>query len=182
MATDATAYLTRAYQDHGKSVFGFAARMCGAGAAEDVTQEVFLRLWRNPERFDAARGSLRTFLLTMTHSIAVDDVRSNEARRRREDHSSRSNGTVVFATSVEDEVEQSLFADRVELALAALPTREREAIVTAFYGRCTYREAALMLHQAEGTIKGRIRSGLRRLKGALAADRAADLSELPASL
>src|ERR1700678_3226548 len=77
--------LAETYRRHGGAVFGLARRVLNSAAeAEDVTQEVFLRLWNQPERFDATRGSLRSFLLAQSHARAVDAIRSLNSRRQRE--------------------------------------------------------------------------------------------------
>ena len=77
--------LAEVYRRHGGAVFGLAKRVMGSATeAEDVTQEVFLRLWNQPDRFDPARGSLRSFLLAQSHGRAVDAIRSSSSRRRRE--------------------------------------------------------------------------------------------------
>ncbi|MEO7837161.1 MAG: sigma-70 family RNA polymerase sigma factor [Acidimicrobiales bacterium] len=159
--------LSIAYREHASAVYSLAVRVCGSSAAEDVTQDVFLRLWSNPERFDPARGSLRTLLLTMARNRAVDLVRSGEARRQREHRSAPSFGPAP--ADVEGLVEEKDTNSQILGVLDTLPPREKEAIVTAFYGACTYREAAAVLNQSEGTVKSRIRAGLRRL--------AADLDE-----
>src|SRR6202035_1889221 len=77
--------LAEAYRRHGGAVYGLARRVLNnSSEAEDVTQEVFLRLWNQPDRFDPARGSLRSFLLAQTHGRAVDAVRASSSRRQRE--------------------------------------------------------------------------------------------------
>lgn len=156
--------LRDAYRYHGRAVYAVAARVCGPMLAEDVTQEVFLRFWRHPGRFEPARGSLRTFLLTLAHHGAVDALRSGEARRRRE---GRIDPSAPVAPDVEHQVEGADTAARIAAALDSIPAVERQAIVTAFYGRCSYREAAVVLGEAEGTIKSRIRSGLGHLAAVL---------------
>ncbi|GAC1605522.1 MAG: sigma-70 family RNA polymerase sigma factor [Acidimicrobiales bacterium] len=157
--------LVDAYRWHASVVFGLAARVCGRSGADDITQEVFIRLWRHPERFDPARGSLRTFLLTMTHNLAVDRVRSSDARRNREERYIRQDP--IIADDVAAEALSGVTRQQVVAALNGLPPGERDAIVTAFYGRCTYHEAAQILAEPTGTIKGRIRAGLRHLRSAL---------------
>lgn len=154
------------FRDHRKAVYLLASRVCGPKHAGDVTQEVFLRLWRDPERFDPARGSLRNFLLAITHHKAIDAVRSEEARRAREERASRA----VDASEVELDCEllQRESAGRISEALDDLAPSERQAIVAAFYGHRSYREAAILLGEPEGTIKSRIRSGLRQLRITLA--------------
>lgn len=155
-----------AYRDHGAAVYRVARHTGGAGSAEDVTHEVFLRLWKHPEKFDAARGSLRTFLLSNGHSIAIDAVRSESSRRAREQRSRSAVGAPY--AEVDHDLLRNERATLVAEALNELPLGERQAIVTAFYGQCTYREAATLLGEPEGTIKSRIRFGLRRLRTAQA--------------
>ena len=85
--------LAEVYRRHGGAVFGLARRVLNnAAEAEDVTQEVFLRLWNQPDRFDAGRGSLRSFLLAQSHARAVDAVRSLNSRRLREARDARRHG------------------------------------------------------------------------------------------
>jgi len=149
------------YSDHLESVYGLARRVCGSSLAADVTQEVFVQLWRRPESFDSSRGSLRALLLTMAHNKSVDQIRSESARRTREQH------TWDIDSSYGD-VDDDCLADelivRVVQALDRLPMKLREAVVTAFYGQCTYRQAAIVLDLPEGTVKARIRRGLEQLR------------------
>lgn len=130
--------LEDAYREHSASVLGLARRLLGdPSLAEEVTQEVFLRLWRRPERFDADRGSLRSFLLAECHGRSVD-------------------------------VCDTLVHHRVADLVQALPDTEREAISLAYCEHLTYREVATVLGAPVGTVKGRIRSGLRRLRAEMA--------------
>lgn len=158
--------LSELYRRYGAPVLGFARRMVRSpGLAEDVTQEIFLRLWNRPERFDAARGSLRAFLLADTHGRSVDLIRSEEARRRREKgDDSRSSKMVV---GVEEEVETIIESGAVRDALAKLDESERKPIELAYFGGSTYRDVAAQLNTPEGTVKSRIRSGLVKLRVAL---------------
>lgn len=162
---DALALLARAYRDHRAAVHSVATRLCGSSAADDITQEVFIHLWRQPDRFNPARGSLRTFLLTVTHHMAVDHLRSNKARSRREARSQR--GSVDAAIAADAPALQQERKGQVVAAIERLPPKERDAIIIAFYGNCTYREAANVLNQPEGTIKGRIRAALQHLAPSL---------------
>ncbi len=158
--------LAEIYRRYGGAVFGLARRVCvDRSEAEDVVQEVFLRLWNAPERFDPQRGSLRTFLLALTHGRAVDSVRATAARRRREDRDAR--GTANAAYDLEHQVWDLALADQVADALGALTADERAAIELAYFDGHSYREVAALLSQPEGTVKSRIRSGLRRMKTVL---------------
>jgi len=160
--------LAEAYRRHAGAVYGLARRLLAEpGRAEEVTQEVFLRLWNNPDRFDPDRGALRSFLLAQTHGRAVDLLRSDTARRAREERHMRLTAEATY--DVEHEVTDLATADRVRTALGRLPEPEREAIELAYFGGHTYREVATLLHEPEGTVKGRIRSGLKRLRSELAA-------------
>ena len=143
-------------------------RRCGCSQpgtlAEEVVQDVFIRLWRNPERFDPARGPLRSFLLAQAHGKAVDIVRSENARRRREECDAN---VVKTQSSVEDDVLDFVVGEKVRGAVGSLCQTEREAISLAYFGGHSYVEVASLLGIPEGTAKSRIRSGLVRLRTAL---------------
>ncbi len=158
--------LAEAYRRHSGSVFGLAKRLLGDHAqAEEVVQEVFLRLWNTPDRFDPERGSLRSFLLAHAHGRSVDVLRSNSSRRRREDRDARSAAESGY--DIDREVWDLMLAAQVRDALAGLHDGERAAIELAYFGGLTYREVAEQLGEAEGTVKSRIRIGLKRLRGSL---------------
>ena len=160
--------LAEAYRRHAGAVFGLARRLLGGQAqAEEIVQEIFLRLWNQPERYDPERGSLRSFLLTQTHGRAVDALRSAVARRRREERDASEPRAAV--DDVDREMWNLALADPVREALAGLHDGEREAIELAYLGGHTYREVATMLGEAEGTVKSRIRAGLKRLRSDLTA-------------
>jgi RNA polymerase sigma-70 factor (ECF subfamily) len=158
--------LAEAYRRHAGAVFALAKRfLMSAAVAEEVVQEVFLRLWNTPGRYDPDRGSLRSFLLAQTHGRAVDILRSDTARRNREDRDARQ--TAEGGYDLEHEVWDLATAERVREAMGKLPDGERKAIELAYFGGRTYREVAVALGEPEGTVKSRIRSGLRRLRGDL---------------
>jgi len=162
--------LAELYRRHGGAVHGLALRVLGERAlAEEVTQEVFLRLWNQPERFDPTRGSLRSLLLAQAHGRAVDTVRSEGARRRRETRDATTSPGAAY--DLETEVAELLSAERVRAALDALSAEERTAIELAYFGGRTYRQVAAELGVAEGTVKSRIRVGLRRLRDVLLDER-----------
>ena len=159
--------LAEVYRRHGPAVTGLAKRLLSdSSLAEDVTQEVFVHLWRNCDRFDPSRGRLRTMLLTQTHGKAVDVIRARNARDRREEKSEL--GTHRHPAEVDAEIMALTEAETVQRALAQLPPEERQAIELAYFGANTYRQVAILLDQPEGTIKSRIRLGLRRLHTILA--------------
>jgi RNA polymerase sigma-70 factor (ECF subfamily) len=159
--------LAEVYRRHGGAVHALSRRILRSDpSAEEITQEVFLDLWRHPEKFDSQRGTLRSFLLARTHGKSVDFIRSEEARRRREERTSRE--TAVAGYDIDHEVWDMAVAEQVQEALSALPAELRQPIELAYFGGHTYREVAVMLEEPEGTIKSRIRSGLGRLRVNLA--------------
>jgi RNA polymerase sigma-70 factor, ECF subfamily len=158
--------LAEVYRRHGGAVYGLARRVLNNPTeAEDVTQEVFLRLWNQPDRYDPTRGSLRSFLLAQAHGRAVDAVRSSNSRRLREARDATR--TAEGAYDMQHEVWDLAVADQVGHAMGELPEEERRAIELAYFGGHTYREVATMLDQPEGTIKSRIRNGMRRMRTVL---------------
>jgi RNA polymerase sigma-70 factor (ECF subfamily) len=159
--------LAEVYRRHGGAVYGLARRVLNnTTEAEDVTQEVFLRLWNQPDRFDPNRGNLRSFLLTQSHARAVDAVRSLNSRRLREARDARHTATADY--DMQHEVWDLALADQVSRALGELPDEERRAIELAYFDGHTYVEVAELLGQPEGTVKSRIRNGMRRMRAVLA--------------
>lgn len=160
--------LAEAFRRHAGAVHALARRvLIDDTAAEEVVQEIFLRLWNSPDRFDPDRGTLRSFLLAQAHGRAVDILRSNLSRRRREERDARS--TAEAGYDIEHEVWDMAVADHVKDAVAGLPVDERRAIELAYFVGHSYREVAELLGAPEGTVKSRIRSGLRRMRGPLTA-------------
>ncbi len=158
--------LAELYRRYGGAVWAVARRVCGDRTlAEDVTQTVFVDLWRRPQRFDANRGALRPWLVAQAHARAVDTVRSEAARQRRQEREVRL--APAPAPEVEAEVHMAALSEGVRRAVARLADDEREAIVLAYFGGHSYRETAEMLGQPEGTVKSRIRRGLTGLRRAL---------------
>jgi RNA polymerase sigma-70 factor (ECF subfamily) len=161
------AALAEIYDQYSSFVYGLALRVVGdARAAEDVSQDVFVGLWERPAAFDPDRGSLRTWLGTLTHRRAVDHVRREEARRRRAE---RDAARAVSAPDVEELATAMVAAERVRAALDLLPSEQRRAIQLAYFGGKTYRQVAEVLGIPEGTAKSRLRLGLRRIAEALEA-------------
>ena len=153
---------------HRGPVVAFARRLVGdSDRAEEISQDVFVRLWERSSRFDTERGSLRAFLLAITHGRALDVMRADSARRAREQRDARRNAPA--AAGVEAEVVAQTVAGALRDALAELPDAERQALELAYFAGHSYRTVAKMLDEPEGTIKGRIRSGLSKLRTTLAA-------------
>jgi RNA polymerase sigma-70 factor, ECF subfamily len=159
--------LAEAYRRHAGAVFGLAKRLLSdAARAEEIVQEVFLRLWNEPGRFDPDRGSLRSFLLAHAHGRSVDVIRSDASRRAREDR--EASVAAEGGYDLEREVWDIALAGHVREALQRLADGERVAIELAYFGGLTYKEVADQIGEPEGTIKSRIRSGLKRLRVELA--------------
>jgi RNA polymerase sigma factor (sigma-70 family) len=148
------------YARFSRPAFALARRILGDDAlAEDVLQEVFLGVWRDPWAYHRDRGSFPAWLMALVHHQAVDAVRREEAHRRRR-------GRVVddltlAAPTSTREVEDDVWARAV---LGALPTAQREALTLAYYGGYTQREVAALTHTALGTVKTRMLAGMRRLR------------------
>lgn len=158
------AALDEAFRRHASRVASTVRRAVGANYVDDVVQEVFLLLWRAPERFRPERGSLATYLVTLARGRAIDVARSDQAWQRRY---RKLEPQLRPPNEVEDLVIAGASAAEVRMALRSLPMTERVAIELAFFGGYTYRQVAAQLEEPEGTIKGRIRFGLRRLEAAL---------------
>lgn len=157
------------FYDHvAPTVFGVVLRVLRDRAqAEEVTQEVFVELWRTAPRFDPQRGSVRSWANTMAHRRAVDRVRSEQSARDRE----VTDGARVVPSvdDVADRVVTDLDRAGVAEALGTLSDSQREAVTLAFYGGLTYREVATRLAIPEGTAKTRIRDGLTKLRDLMGA-------------
>ncbi len=155
--------LAEIYRRHGGAVHSLSRRILRSEQpAEEITQEVFLDLWKHPEKFDAQRGTLRSFLLARAHGKSVDVVRSEESRKRREESDARR--TAASDYDLDHEVWDMAVAEQIKDALESLPDDLRQPIELAYFGGLTYREVAALLDAPEGTVKSRIRSGLSRLR------------------
>ena len=149
------------YDGYSGLVHGLALRVLrDRRAAEDVTQDVFVALWQDPDRFDPERGTLRTFLATITHRRAVDVIRRDEARNARE---ARSTDEPEPVPDPGDTVAQTLDSQRVRDAVAQLPVAQRRALELAYFRGRTYRQVAAELGIPEGTAKSRLRLGLQAI-------------------
>jgi RNA polymerase sigma factor (sigma-70 family) len=156
------------YDRYGKVAYSLARRiLTDETLAQDVVQEVFLSLWRDAGRFDARRGTVATYLLSVTHHRAVDVVRREENLRRRR----ASDDVLEFepdpGTGVEAEVEAAERRAEVRAALQQLPPAQREALALAYFGGYTQREVANLVGVPLGTVKTRMAAGMRKLKDTL---------------
>jgi RNA polymerase sigma-70 factor (ECF subfamily) len=169
---DGTA-LADLYDRHGRSVYGLAARILGDPAeAEDLTQDVFTLAWKNAARYDPARGAVAAWLLVTTRTRAIDRIR---ARRSRPQGGSDDDGRKMAnipdgSPSVDVIVATSQDAARVRVALADLPVDQRDALEQAYFQGLSHSEIADRTGIPLGTIKTRIRSGLQRLREAMASE------------
>jgi RNA polymerase sigma-70 factor (ECF subfamily) len=149
------------YDQYASFVYGLVLRVVrDPKAAEDVTQDVFLYLWEKPGCFDPGKGGLRTWLGTLAHRRAVDHVRREEARRRRDE---LERTRLTSTPDVEEMALALMTAERVRAALEELPPEQREAIRLAYFEGKTYREVAVVMGIPEGTAKSRLRLALRRV-------------------
>jgi RNA polymerase sigma-70 factor, ECF subfamily len=152
------------YRRVAPAVFGLVTKVVRDPAqAEEVTQEVFVELWRTSPRFDPARGTARSWIMTCAHRRAVDRVRSAERAARRDDLAGRRDQGRPYDEVVE-QVETSLEREHVRRSLDVLTDLQREAVVLAYYGGYTHREIAELLGVPSGTVKTRLRDGLLRLR------------------
>jgi RNA polymerase sigma factor (sigma-70 family) len=156
------------YERYGKVAYSLARRiLTDELLAQDVVQEVFLSLWRDASRFDAGRGTVATYLLSMTHHRAVDVVRREENLRRRRTSDEALEFEPDPAPGVEAEAEAAERREQVRAALGQLPPAQREALALAYFGGYTQREVASLVGVPLGTVKTRMAAGMRKLKEAL---------------
>jgi RNA polymerase sigma-70 factor (ECF subfamily) len=156
------------YDRHADAAFSLAYRMCAQRAlAEDIVQEAFLSLWRSRARYDRRRGSVRTWVLGIVHNRAIDALRRRTVRDR----------GIVREEGIEErlvapERTDAEFARREEVreirdALEQLPDEQSRVIELAYFGGMTHMQIAAMLDMPVGTIKGRMRLGLAKMRMAL---------------
>lgn len=133
--------------------------------SEEVTQEAFIELWRLAPRYDDSRGSVRAWATTLAHRRAIDRVRSEQSGRDRVERESQKRP--IQTSDVAEQVVANIDGTRVRKALERLTEIQRQAVELAYFGGHSYREVALLLNVAEGTIKTRIRDGMIRLRDEL---------------
>ena len=155
------------------SVFGLAVRIVrDRDMAEDIAQEALVEVWHRAARFDPALGSARSWILTIAHRRAVDRVRSEQAHTTRmHTHGVREEVAPAEQDAVVDVLYREWEARRVQVGLATLTDRQRQALELTYFKGYTHREAAQALDVPLGTAKARIRDGLIKLRDALGAER-----------
>jgi RNA polymerase sigma-70 factor, ECF subfamily len=160
------------YDRYSRVVFSFALKtLRDRQAAEELLQEVFFRVWQQGRAFRESRGSFVSWLLSITHNMAIDEVRRR--RRRPQKADSEEPETILAAVAdtgsdVEDEVWLGTLRETIATAMDQLPAAQREAIELAYYQGLTQREIAEALGEPLGTIKTRMRLGMLKLREALA--------------
>jgi RNA polymerase sigma factor (sigma-70 family) len=165
------AALSQLYQRFGRPCYSLARRICAdEGLAEDVVQEVFLTLWRDPSRFDPSRGGFATWLLTLIHHKAVDAVRRESTIRRRMVAAPEA-GEDWSPTPVPGADQAAMArveAGQVRAALHRLPLEQRQVLALAYFGGHTQREIAVLTGVPLGTVKSRMFTAVQRLRSLLA--------------
>jgi RNA polymerase sigma-70 factor (ECF subfamily) len=153
------------FDRHGGPAFSLAYRMCGSRPrAEDVVQEAFLSLWRAGGRYDPSRGSVRAWVLSAVHNRAIDLFRRESLRAARPLDENNVAERLAAPELTEVEVERRADADRVRSALHELPEEQRKVIELSYYGGFTHQQISEMLSLPAGTVKGRMRLGLSKLR------------------
>ncbi len=164
---DASAFAVL-YERHTNVAFSLAFRMCGKRAiAEEVVQEAFLSLWRSGSRYDRTRGSVRTWVLGIVHNRAIDALRRGMVHDRGRVSDEGIEERLEAPERTDQEVGRRDEAREIRAALEGLPVEQSHVIELAYYGGFTHSEIATMLDTPIGTIKGRMRLGLQKLRSQL---------------
>lgn len=156
------------FDRHSGVAFSLAYRMCGRRAlAEEVVQEAFLSLWRSGARYERARGSVRSWVLAVVHHRAIDVLRHESARAGRDIHDEELGASLAADQRTDLEVERRSDARLVRGALEELPADQRKVIELAYFSGFSHSEIAGLLGIPAGTVKGRMRLGMGKLRLAL---------------
>jgi RNA polymerase sigma-70 factor (ECF subfamily) len=151
------------YQRHATVVFSLAYRMCGVREqAEEVAQDTFLAVWHNANAYAPAKGSVRNWILSIAHNKAIDALRRSSRREGR----SASDEVLRYMPSADNTERDALRgeeAGRIQGILQELPNEQRQVIELAYFGGFTHKEMAVMLEVPAGTIKGRMRLGMKKM-------------------
>ncbi len=159
------------FDRHGRAAFSLAYRMCGSRTrAEDVVQEAFVSLWRTGQRYDRTRGSVRSWILSVVRNRAIDAFRREMATAALDVPDDGLAEQPGVGEPVEVEVVRHDDAQRVRCALLDLPADQRRVIELAYFSGFSHTEIAGMLGLPQGTVKGRMRLGLAKLRLSLGAE------------
>lgn len=163
--------LAQLYDRYGRVLFGLAHRMLGdPEGAEEVVQDAFASVWRRSSSYDGSRGSVRGWLLAVCRNAAIDRQRRTRRRSEREVDVSEAR-QLAADDDVESAVGLTLRAERIQRALASLPEDQRRALVLAYWGGLSQSEVATRVGAPLGTVKGRIRLAMDKLRQHLAGER-----------
>ena len=162
-SADAEAFATL-YDRHSRAAFALAYRMMGERqASEDLTQDAFLKVWRSASSYRAERGSVRTWILSIVHNRGIDQIRSQASRRRTQEKveasAPRSQPSEAFAETLRNSQR-----DQVREALNTLPSEQLKILELAYFSGYTHVEIAELLRLPLGTVKGRMRLGLKKIR------------------
>src|SRR5438093_12046881 len=153
------------YDRHGGAAFSLAYRMVGdRAAAEDIVQEALLSMWRSRVRYEPARGSVRTWVLGIVHHRAIDGLRRNLVHQRRRASAEGIEEVHEAAERTDVEAARREEARSVRAAMDELPGEQLQVIELAYFGGFTHTQIAEMLEMPVGTVKGRMRLGLEKLR------------------
>jgi RNA polymerase sigma-70 factor (ECF subfamily) len=159
------------YDRHSGAAFSLAYRMVGTRAqAEDATQEAFLSIWRSGARYDRARGSVRSWVLGIVHNRAIDVLRRSNVHDRRRASDEGIEERFEARERTDAEVARRAEAQGIRAALETLPREQSQVIELAYFGGFTHTEIAEQLDAPVGTVKGRMRLGLEKMRNALGED------------
>lgn len=168
VAEGSAAALEVLYHRYGRVILAFATRMMGdRQSGEELVQEVFVKAWRQGRSYSPERGSYITWLLSITHNLSIDEIRK---RNRRPQRAGSTDPVLLMANMKDESASVELSAELQELrslmlqAMDTLPPQQREAVELAFYRGLTQREVAETLGEPLGTIKTRIRLGMKKLR------------------
>lgn len=159
-----TEALAGLYDRHGRSAYSLAYRMMGdRQAAEDLVQDSFIKIWRSAKSYRAERGSVRTWILSITHNRGIDHIRSTASRRRTQDRVEMTTETTQPSEAFSETWRNSQ-RSQVQEALKTLPEEQLKILELAYFSGYTHAEIAEMLDLPLGTVKGRMRLGMKKIK------------------
>jgi RNA polymerase sigma-70 factor, ECF subfamily len=162
------------YERHANVAFSLAFRMCGKRqVAEEVVQEAFLSAWRSGVRYDRTRGSVRTWVLGIVHNRAIDALRRGKVHERGRVSDEGIEERLEAPDRTDEEVGRRDEARGIRHVLEGLPTEQSQVIELAYYGGFSHSEIATMLDTPIGTVKGRMRLGLQKMRSQLGPEQVA---------